>query len=193
MSTLETAQIRQAPCIRLFSFYSPEGENSSKLYRDEVLERLSWFCGAAKGSNVTLCHENEKEIYGDMAERCLDIHQNLSDLKAVFDPANFVQCSQPILEAWEMLAPYVHYLHIKDALLDGNVVPAGFGDGHIREVLEKYRAQGGRVLTVEPHLAVFSGLEQLEHGEKSAVGGFSYPSQRMAFDSAVTALKQLIK
>ena len=45
---------------------------------------------------------------------------------------------------------YVEYLHIKDALAGGQVVPAGKGDGHVPEILRRYRAQGGRVLTVEP-------------------------------------------
>lgn len=113
----------------------------------------------------------------------------LPTLRAVFDPANFIQCGQETLEAWELLAPYVEYLHIKDALAGGQVVPAGKGDGHVPEILRRYRAQGGRVLTVEPHLAVFSGLDKLESGEKSVVDAYAYPSQRAAFDAAVAALK----
>ena len=65
----------------------------------------------------------------------------------------------------------------------------GKGDGHVPEILRRYRAQGGRVLTVEPHLAVFSGLDKLESGEKSVVDAYAYPSQRAAFDAAVAALK----
>ncbi|MDD4415004.1 MAG: TIM barrel protein [Oscillospiraceae bacterium] len=188
---LELAHATEADCIRLFSFYIQSGEDAV-IYRDVVMERLSRFCEAAKGSNVSLCHENEKGIYGDIADRCLEIHEHMPELYAVFDPANFVQCSQDTLEAWELLAPYVKYIHIKDAKLNGAVVPAGKGEGNIPQLLKNYKAQGGNVLTLEPHLSVFSGLEALENDEKSVVNEFAYPSQRAAFDAGVSALKLLI-
>lgn len=84
---LELAQALGASHIRLFSFYLPHGE-APELFRDEVLERLSRFCEAAKGSGIVLCHENEKGIYGDIAPRCAEIHRALPELRAVFDPAN---------------------------------------------------------------------------------------------------------
>ena len=93
---LETADITGAHAIRLFSFYGTDGKAE---YRDEVMERLSRFVEMAKGSGVVLCHENEKGIYGDVAPRCLAIHQAVPRLKAVFDPANFIQCGQDVMEA----------------------------------------------------------------------------------------------
>ena len=80
---LETAQITDAKCIRLFSFYGTDGKPE---YRDEVLERLSRFIDLAKGSGVILCHENEKGIYGDNDIRCAEIHRALPELKAVLTP-----------------------------------------------------------------------------------------------------------
>lgn len=189
--TLELALAAGVSCIRLFSFFIPAGEDA-KIYRDEVMERLSRFCEAAKGSNVILCHENEKGIYGDIAPRCLEIHQQIPEMPAIFDPANFIQCGQDTLKAWELLACHVKYMHIKDALFSGYVVPAGKGDGNIPQLLKKFKAQGGSVITLEPHLAVFSGLEALENGEKSMVDAYAYPSQRAAFDAAVAALKSII-
>lgn len=189
--TLDLAEELGASCIRLFSFFIPAGTPPADC-RNEVLERLATFCEEGKGRSVILCHENEKGIYGDTADRCLDIHRQLPALRAVFDPANFIQCGQDTLAAWKLLAPYVTYLHIKDALPDGRVVPAGKGEGHVPEILAAYRAQGGEMLTLEPHLAVFSGLDQLEHGEKSVVDPYAYPTQRAAFDAAVEALKALL-
>lgn len=188
---LETAQITGAACIRLFSFYIPQGE-TPETCRDEVMERLSRLAEAARGSEVLLCHENEKGIYGDNAARCLDILQHVPEIKGIFDPANFIQCGQPVPAAWDMLAPYIHYMHIKDALSDGSVVPAGRGEGHIPALLEAFGGQGGRVLTLEPHLQVFEGFDALEHGEKSAVGTYAYPNGRAAFDAAAAALKALL-
>ncbi|MBP5660674.1 MAG: sugar phosphate isomerase/epimerase [Lachnospiraceae bacterium] len=169
--------------VRLFSFYGSEG------HFDEVADRLSAFVEAAKGTGIVLCHENEKGIYGDIASRCLEIHKHFPELKAVFDPANFIQSGQDTLEAWKLLCPYVEYMHIKDALPDGSVVPAGKGSGNLPFLLKEY---SGEVLTIEPHLTVFKGLESLEKDNKSTVGTYSYPDSFSAFKAAADALKEII-
>ena len=189
--TVEIANMFDAKSIRMFSFYGTNGEAQ---YRDEVMERLSKYVEAARGSGVTLCHENEKGIYGDNAARCLEIHKAVPGLKSVFDPANFVQVGQDTLEAWAMLEPYVFYGHIKDSLADGSIVPPGKGLGHIPEYLPKFVAKGCNVLTLEPHLSVFSALASLEEeGEESKIGLYKFASKRDAFDCAVNSLKDIIK
>lgn len=190
--TLEIADILGAENIRLFSFFVPK-ENPQD-YKEKVIERLGIFCETAKGSGVTLCHENEKGIYGDTAGRCLEIHKALPELKAIFDPANFVQCGQDTLKGWEQLKPYVKYLHIKDALADGNVVPAGKGIGNVSAILKDFIAMGGNAVTLEPHLKVFDGLKALEQeDDKSVVGEvYSYASNEEAFAAAADALKALL-
>lgn len=188
--TLELSRVLGAGNIRMFSFFCPKGE--AAYCRDIVFERLHQFCAAAQGSGITLCHENEKGIYGDTADRCLDILQNFPAIKAVYDPANFLQCGEDTIRAWELLEPYIAYMHVKDVREDGVVVPAGQGHGRIPELLERYEKIGGQVLTLEPHLAVFKGLDALENGEKTKIGEFEYPSQRDAFDAAVNALKGLL-
>ena len=122
--TLETAAVLGAENIRLFSFYFPKDANKAD-YKNEVIDRLGIFLEHAKGTGITLCHENEKGIYGDVPERCLEIHKALPEMKAIFDPANYIQCGVNTLAAWETIKPYVKYMHIKDALSDGNVVHAG--------------------------------------------------------------------
>ena len=182
---LETAAILGAEHLRLFSFYVPQGR--AEEFRDEVFARMEQFLTAAKGSGVLLCHENEKGIYGDVAARCVELHRQFPALKAVFDPANFIQCGQETKEAWEVLSPYVEYLHIKDALSDGTVVPAGEGEGNLPFLLSQYQ---GEVLTLEPHLTVFSGFAALERGEQQAKTK-TYASSGEAFDAAASALKKL--
>lgn len=183
---LELAEILGASHIRMFSFYVPAGK--AQAYKEEVLRRLGQMIDAAKGSSAILCHENEKGIYGDTAARCEELHKAFPKLKAVFDPANFIQCGQNTREAWEILAPYVEYMHIKDALEDGCVVPAGKGIGELPLLLQNY---SGEVLTLEPHLTVFDGFAALEAEEKSKMQ-YCYPTPRAAFDAAVQALKELI-
>lgn len=185
---IEIARTLDAKCIRLFSFY----EANDKGARDVVMERLSAFIDASKGSGITLCHENEKGIYGDIATRCLDIHQTLPELKCVFDPANFIQSGQDTKEAWELLSKYVFYMHIKDSLPNGKVVPAGKGAGNIPFLVSEFSKQGGGVMTLEPHLKIFEGLAALEADEKTDIDDFSYPSNDAAFDAAAAAIKEII-
>ncbi len=183
---LELADILGAKHIRMFSFYVPSGDEAK--YKDEVMKRLEMFIKEAEGSGIILCHENEKGIYGDIASRCEEIHKEFPQLKAVFDPANFIQCGQDTKEAWKILSPYVEYMHIKDAQADGSVVPAGKDIGNLPYLLENYK---GSVLTLEPHLSVFDGFDKLEASEKTRMG-YCYPSSDAAFDAAAKALKKLI-
>lgn len=190
--TMEIAKVLECKNIRLFSFYMP-GDKEPEAYRDEVIRRLKQMVEAAKGTGIDLCHENEKGIYGDNAKRCLEIHREVPELKGIFDPANFIQCGQDTLEAWELLHPYIKYIHIKDALPDGMVVPAGAGIGHLKEIVDKFRTQGGENVTIEPHLTVFEGLRELESKERELkVAEYKYPDADTAFDVACNALKALL-
>lgn len=191
--TLDVAHILGAENMRVFSFYIPKGREPGE-FRSKVMDQMGALLDVAKGSGVELCHENEKGIYGDMAVRCAELHLEYPALKAVFDPANFIQCGQETWEGWQMLKPYVKYLHVKDALADGNVVPAGKGIGHVQKIIGDYIAMGGSVLTLEPHLKVFDGLAALERqGEESAVGAYCYESNDAAFDAACAALKDIMR
>ena len=191
--TLDLAAEMGAANIRLFSFFMPK-DRQPEDYRDLVLERMVQFAETAKPYRINACHENEKGIYGDVAKRCLELHEAVPQLKAVFDPANFVQCGQDTLEAWKLLHPYVHYMHIKDALSGGGVVPPGMGDGHVPALLAEYHAQGGQVISLEPHLFDFVGLKALEQeGEESVVGGMSFATAEAAFDYAANTLKKVLE
>ena len=191
--TLEIANILGAENLRMFSFYIPRGETPEN-YKNEVMDRLGEMAEIARDSKVVLCHENEKGIYGDNAGRCLEILREFPSIKGIFDPANFIQCGQETLDAWRQLAPYIKYLHIKDALSDGSVVPAGYGEGHVAEILSDFIKKGGTAVTLEPHLAVFDGLAGLERtGEESNVGKYVYPSNDAAFDAACNALKEIVQ
>ena len=191
--TLELAKILGAFNMRIFSFFMPEGKNPDD-YREEVIKRLNILCDIAKDYGVTLCHENEKGIYGDNIERCLDIFQNVKGIKGIFDPANFVQSEVDTLVAWDALKNNIKYMHIKDSLKDGNVVPAGKGDGNIPFIANEFIKMGGKDFTLEPHLMDFAGLKGLEReGDTSEVGKiFTFKDNKEAFCAAADAFKALI-
>ncbi len=168
--TLELAKLMECKYIRMFSFFIPRGEAPEK-YRDEVMYRWSEFVKAAEGTGITLLHENEKDIYGDTPERCLDIIKtmNCEFVKAIFDPANFVQCNvKAFPEGYELLKDHVIYMHIKDAVYsDHHVEPAGLGDGKVKEILSALYAKGFEgFLSIEPHLGHFEGFEKIELDSK---------------------------
>lgn len=184
--TLELAVLSGAQRMRMFSFYEAEGK------AQQVIDRLGQMLEVAQDSGILLCHENEKGVYGDIASRCVELHKALPQLRGVFDPANFVQCGQDVLQAWELLEPYIDYIHMKDSLADGTVVLPGEGDGKIPTILANYAAKGGGVITMEPHLSEFVGLGNLEReGEKSGITSH-YKTGREAFDAAVNALKAML-
>ncbi|MBM4017795.1 MAG: sugar phosphate isomerase/epimerase, partial [Planctomycetes bacterium] len=160
---LDAAEFFGAPFIRLFSYYPPQGGRIGD-HRQEVIRRLNEQVALAQGRNVRLLHENEKDIYGEKTEGCLDIARSVPGMDLIFDPANFVQAGVWPAEAWKALKDHVVYFHIKDALLDGGkVVPPGEGDGCIEAVLRDailVRGYDGFV-SLEPHLAAagqFSGF-----------------------------------
>ncbi|MBR4173211.1 MAG: sugar phosphate isomerase/epimerase [Clostridia bacterium] len=176
------AKALNAKYIRMFSFYHNGGEWTAE-ERNEVIFRLKTMIEYAKENGVILLHENEKDIYGDTIERCKDLMDTLycDNFKAVFDFANFVQCGQDTKKAYEIMKPYIEYVHIKDAVSEsGAVVPSGYGDGNIEYILSDLFGSGfDGYLSLEPHLGSFEGLEGLEMGDimkdlpKSGEGTFT--------------------
>jgi len=181
---LHVADVMEAPYVRVFSFFIPEGQEPA-LYRDEVIDRMGILAGEAEDAGVTLLHENEKEIYGDVPSRCVDILASVGSqaLRAAWDAANFVQCgaSRPYEDGYESLRPYIEYVHVKDALSgSGKVVEAGEGDGQLPETLSALRASGfDGFFSLEPHLA-----------SSGRYSGFSGPE---LFRKAAGAFKELLR
>ena len=180
------AQFFHTPLIRVFSFYPPVAEGEAKggkgiidpaTWRNEVLRRLRELTILARNANLTLLHENEKEIYGDTIARCTDLLLNINDshFQAIFDPANFIQCEQtPYPDAYQELRPWLRYMHVKDALADGTVVAAGEGMARWLEILQQLHTDGyDGFFSLEPHLAItgqfqgFSGPDLFHKASQS--------------------------
>lgn len=168
--------------VRVFSFFIPEGEPPAR-YRQRVIDQMAALALIAEEHGLVLAHENEKEIYGDLPERCADLITAVGSpaLRATFDPANFVQCGvRPYRDGYPLLRPYLVYLQVKDALAaTGEVVPAGQGDGELRETLAALAGDGfDGFVSIEPHLAA-----------AGRYGGFSGPD---GFRRAAQALKHIL-
>jgi sugar phosphate isomerase/epimerase len=167
--------------IRVFSFYPPDTRSNAgyDAYLEEAASRLARLTELAECEGFTLLLENEKGIVGDTLARCHALVSAVGSLhlRFLWDPANFVQVgeAQPTERGWPLLANYVSYVHVKDAVLaDGSVKPAGEGDGQVGDLLIKLREGGYQgFLALEPHLAIaghssgFSGVSGMRRAVES--------------------------
>ena len=157
---LAVARRLGAPFIRIFSFFLRPAQAPER-HRDEVLRRMAALAQRAAPTGVVLLHENEKDIYGDVPERVRDIVESVGSpaLRLAWDPANYVQVGvTPFTEGYALLRPYTDYVQIKDALSGtGEIVPAGEGDGQVRETMRALAADGfDGFFSMEPHLGTYT-------------------------------------
>ena len=82
-------------------------------HRGEVIERMRALARVAEDADVVLLHENEKDIYGDVPSRCLDVVRSVDSphLRLAWDPANFVQVGRPALHRGVPDAPPAPGVH----------------------------------------------------------------------------------
>ena len=190
----ETAGILGTKNVRMFSFYLHAGK-SRKACRDEVIDKLGQMLDLADSYGVTLCHENEADIYGENPDQCLDLLITFEGrLKCVFDMGNFVlDGCKPYPDAYDKLKPYIEYFHIKDALAAGAIVPPGCGEGCIKEILGSYLKEFDRnvIITLEPHLQTFDGLNALTG--KTFDNPYKYENQQIAFMDALKKLRGIVE
>ena len=180
---VDLALFFEAPYIRMFSYYPPEGKDISD-YRGEVMERMSAKVEIIRDVNVIMVHENETDIYGHSAENCVDIAKTVNSpkLRLVYDPGNFVwgqKTKDNVKSCWPLMKPYVAHIHIKDWKVGEDVgsIP-GEGDGQIRELLADLAAINYEgFLTMEPHLR--------------AGGRFGGDTGPELFSKAIAAVRQI--
>jgi sugar phosphate isomerase/epimerase len=179
---IRVAHALETPSIRVFSFYPGAGRRAADV-RDDVLRRMRLLADEAEREGIVLLHENEKGIYGDVPERVLDLVESVGSaaLRLAWDNANFVQVGvRPFTDGYAALRPYLDYLQVKDAVAaTGAVVPAGHGDGELRETLTALRDDGYTgFASLEPHL-----------DDAFELGGFSGPA---SFGDAARAFAGLL-
>lgn len=180
--------------IRMFSFYPAEGMSETD-FEAAAFEYTGQLLEKAERRGFVLCHENEKDIYGESPEKELKLLSHFGGrLRAVLDPGNFAFCGIDGSNAFDMLRPYIEYFHIKDCGAPGCIVPPGEGNGRIKENLAKANAafDGEFVLTMEPHLCVFTGLSGLSRLD-DIKHERTYDSPFAAFSLATSLTREMLK
>lgn len=178
------ANIMHTDKIRMFSFYKAYDQ------KEKVFSYLKRMLEIAKEYNVTLYHENEREIYGDVFERVREIRDRVPELKHVFDPANYALIGVDCKKAIDEFIGDVGYFHIKDAIFStGQIVPAGEGDGQFEHIISLL-GDKDYVFTMEPHLWHFWAYSSIDKAEMKHKTEFE--NGKRAFCSAVDAIKALL-
>ena len=178
--------------MRMFSFFVEQDKLAE--HRDEVIRRLQIMVDLATERGITLCHENESRIYGQMPAEVNDLMDNVKGLKAIFDPANYRMNDGDVMAGIEATLKNFAYLHIKDAVYQTQtILPAGEGEGRIADVINivNGKVEGEVMLTLEPHLAIFSAYASIDEHELK--GKYVFKTNREAFDFATNTLKNLLR
>lgn len=189
---IRAAKLLGTDYIRMFSFFCPQDSLEEK--RGEVIARLTEMVKAAEAEGVTLCHENESRIYGQMPKEVKDLLSSVKGLGGIFDPANYRMNDGDVIEGINATLINFKYMHIKDAIFSSQtVVPAGEGEGKIGEILDivNENVDGVVYLTLEPHLHLFDAYKDIDEHELK--GKYSFKNSREGFDFATNALKNLLR
>lgn len=188
---LAAAHILGTDKMRMFSFFV--GQDELAACRDEVMERLCRMVEIARAEGVTLCHENESRIYGQMPAEVKDILDTVPGLYGIFDPANYIMNGADVTEGIRATLTRFAYMHIKDAIHETHtIVPAGEGEGKIGQILDTVNdaVSGTVMLTLEPHLHLFDAYKSIDTHELK--GKYNFRTNREAFDCAADALRGVL-
>lgn len=180
--------------IRMFSFYPADGMDRDS-FRERVYTMIGELLDSAEKRCFTLCHENEKDIFGESPEQELELLSHFGGrLKAVLDPGNFAFCRLDASKGYPTIKDYIEYFHIKDADESGAIVPPGKGVACLKETLSAIaadRPDSDVILTIEPHLMGFIGLASLANADDIR-HIYSFDSPYEAFKTAVDAVRAMI-
>ena len=184
-NVLKVAKILGADKMRAFTFFKAYDS------KDEVIKKMQILADKANEQGVLMCLENEKDVYGDIPSRALEVYNGVKGVKLVYDPANYIQCGISAKDALNETFSATEYFHIKDVIAEsGQIVPAGYGDGDISGMIEKIGNQDA-VLTLEPHLMMFDGYGAIDDTELK--NKFTFSNNRESFAFAVKSLTELLE
>ena len=161
--TISRMQRLNVKLVRIMSYSRCPG---SEQYAEERFRRLKVICDKFLDAEITPLHENCMNYGGMSWMHTLELIDNISGLRLVFDTGNPViskdyskteDRKQDSLEFFKKIHEHVEHIHIKDAFLDGDkecFVFPGEGDAKIVDILKELKHMnynGG--ISIEPHMA----------------------------------------
>ena len=161
--TISRMQRLNVKLVRIMSYSRCTG---SEQYAEERFRRLKVICNKFLEAGITPLHENCMNYGGMSWMHTLELIDNISGLRLVFDTGNPViskdyskteDRKQDSLEFFKKIHEHVEHIHIKDVFLDGDkecFVFPGEGDAKIIDILKELKHMnynGG--ISIEPHMA----------------------------------------
>ena len=161
--TISRMQRLNVKLVRIMSYSRCPG---SEQYAEERFRRLKVICDKFLEAGITPLHENCMNYGGMSWMHTLELIDNISGLRLVFDTGNPViskdyskteDRKQDSLEFFKKIHEHVEHIHIKDVFLDGDkecFVFPGEGDAKIVDILKELKHMnynGG--ISIEPHMA----------------------------------------
>ena len=161
--TISRMQRLNVKLVRIMSYSRCTG---SEQYVEERFRRLKVICDKFLEAGITPLHENCMNYGGMSWMHTLELIDNISGLRLVFDTGNPViskdyskteDRKQDSLEFFKKIHEHVEHIHIKDVFLDGDkecFVFPGEGDAKIVDILKELKHMnynGG--ISIEPHMA----------------------------------------
>lgn len=148
--------------IRVFSYFN-KTDQSMAAWQAESLRRLGELKKLAGQLGLSLYHENERHIFGDVRWQVEAIANALRDsgpagsagtFRLIFDFDNYNQSREDPYANWLKLRDITDAFHLKDSDKDCQHVPMGTGQSRAKEVLVDALSRGWHGhLAMEPHLA----------------------------------------
>jgi len=179
--------------VRIFSYYNKQ-ERPHDEWQGESIHRLRQLRDTAKELGLVLYHENERHIFGDLADDVLVIANEVRDgetFRLIFDFDNYNQSGENVWDNWQKLRDVTDAIHLKDSK-DKQHVPVGQGTGFVREILADAVARGWQgPLSIEPHLS-HSGAVAATGPSGVANQQYGKMSPNESFQAACEVAKQLL-
>lgn len=179
-SSLDDARTLNAP-IMMIPPFPRVNQTSMEDDRKRYIDYYARCCEYAKGSGVTLTLESTGYHNSPIttADECLEVLQQVPDLRLTYDQGNIATADDPI-EAFKKLRQYVVHFHLKDWKVSDNKTEncekkrngkyfadalIGEGDMDIKSFWQSITPDE-RQIYVNPESFVFTDIDKLETFKK---------------------------
>lgn len=127
---------------------------------DDILSGLKKYNEIAKENNIVLLIENEPNTFGEDYNNLFKImNNNYSNISILYDAENYYSINLDYIEAFNLLKPYIQYIHLRDKK-GSNYVYLYDGDIDIKKILSMVTTN--MIVSLETHLPLSSNLEKEE-------------------------------
>ena len=191
----QLAELGMLPFVRVMSYPNDKNDPMPKeLWQERAITRMRGLLKIVEDSDVILAHENCSGWGGITIENNVALFETIDSqanrpairaLRVLFDTGNPPTYGYNSWEWYQLVKPWIAYVHIKDAKkVDGEDVYTypGEGDGCVRQILADLLERGyDGFVSIEPH------LEAVIHTGQEA------SSKQAAYDSYVEYGRRLMR